>query len=270
MSKFILSCTTTATRVDGKDEILECFRNAKKWGYSYWGLQGPWLWTRKVARWLNTDLLNKLAGEAGLVGCTEVYGPQFPTESPEAAEEAAEDMSLIFEVAERMNCPYAVFSGATRREGGIEATIAGLKKMLPMVKDRPVKLGLEPHYHTQINFIEDYDAVFDAIDDPQVGITIDTGHFHAAGVDWKALIRKYPDRIYNIHLKDHIGAQSVAIGAGEVDLRGLIEELHAIDYNGALGLELEVEDPENLPRYCVEARTYMDKLVKEVTGEAAI
>ena len=43
------------------------------------------------------------------------------------------------------------------------------------------------------------------------------------------------------------------IGAGEVDLRGYIEALHAIGYQGALAVELEVADPENLPRYSAEA-----------------
>ena len=32
-------------------------------------------------------------------------------------------------------------------------------------------------------------------------------------------------------------------------------------------MELEVEDPENLPRYCDEAYTHLRNLVKDVTGE---
>jgi sugar phosphate isomerase/epimerase len=50
-------------------------------------------------------------------------------------------------------------------------------------------------------------------------------------------------------------------------LRGYIEELHAIGYEGALAVELEVTDPENLPRYCAEAFVYLRDLVKNVTGK---
>jgi len=64
----------------------------------------------------------------------------------------------------------------------------------------------------------------------------------------QALLR--PD--LQLQVKDHIGTRSVPIGAGEVDLRGYIEALHAIGYEGALAVELEVEDPENLPRYVAE------------------
>jgi len=59
----------------------------------------------------------------------------------------------------------------------------------------------------------------------------------------------------------------VPIGAGEVDLRGYIEALQAIGYAGALAVELEVEDPENLPRYVAEAYTYLRDLVLDITGE---
>ena len=90
---------------------------------------------------------------------------------------------------------------------------------------------------------------------------MDTGHFHAAGVDWKALIRRYAARIYNVHLKDHLGPQSVAIGKGEIDLPGLVAVLREIDYSGPLALELEVTDPENLPRYIAEAHEYMSRLL---------
>ena len=58
------------------------------------------------------------------------------------------------------------------------------------------------------------------------------------------------------------------LGAGEVDLRGYIEALHEIGYEGALAVELEVEDPENLPRYVAEGFSYLRELVMEVTGEA--
>jgi sugar phosphate isomerase/epimerase len=59
----------------------------------------------------------------------------------------------------------------------------------------------------------------------------------------------------------------VPIGAGEVDLRGYVQALHAIGYEGALAVELEVEDPENLPRYVTEAHSYLRDLVLDVTGE---
>ena len=65
-------------------------------------------------------------------------------------------------------------------------TIAGIKALEPHIENKPVRLALEPHYGCQIQFLEDYDAILGEIDSPWVGITLDSGHFHAAGVDWRA------------------------------------------------------------------------------------
>lgn len=268
MSKFLLSCTTCATRAPGKEEISECFIHAPKAGYRAWGIAGPLLWTRGLVRWANAGLLKQRANEVRLKACTEVYGPTFPTDSVDAARRAASDIALLFEFAEKMNCPFVVITGGRRRPNGIAATIAGIQELLPMIENSPARLALEPHYRSQIQGAEDYDAIFGQIASTLVGITIDAGHFHSAGVDWRPFVRKHADLIWNFHVKDHIGTLSVPLGQGEVDLRGYIQELHAIDYEGALAVELEVEDPENLPRYCADAFTYLDELVREVTGQA--
>jgi inosose dehydratase len=120
---------------------------------------------------------------------------------------------------------------------------------------------LESDVGSQIRDIADYDAILAGVDSAQVGITVDTGHLHSAGQDMLALIAKYPDRVWNVHLKDHIGTQSVAIGKGEIDLRGLVSALEAIDYDGFFAVELEVTDPENAVGYVEEACGYLKGLV---------
>jgi sugar phosphate isomerase/epimerase len=254
----------------GRDEISECFIHAPNSGYKAWGAAGPLFWTPGLLRWANIDLIKRCAAEVGLVRCTEIYGSAIPTDSIAIARAAANGKAWLFDVAEQMGSPLVVITGRPRQDGGLQTTIAGIKALLPLIEHKPVRLALEPHYGSQIQEIEDYDFIFDHIETHQVGITLDSGHFHSAGVDWKRLIHRFPDRIYNFHVKDQLGTQSVPLGCGEVDLRGYIEELHAIGYEGALAVELEVIDPENLPRYVAEAYVYLRDLVKEVTGQIAV
>jgi sugar phosphate isomerase/epimerase len=61
--------------------------------------------------------------------------------------------------------------------------LAGLEALMPRLEQMPIKVALEPHYRTQFQEAADYDYIFDRIDHPQVGITIDIGHFHSAQVD---------------------------------------------------------------------------------------
>ena len=210
MSKFLLSCTTCATRAPGKEEILECFEHAPKAGYKAWGIAGPLCWTPGLIRWANYDLLNRSAAEVGLLACTEVYGPAFPTDSVEVAQWAANRAVLLFDAAEALGSPLVVISGGKRQPGGIEATIAGVKALLDLIEGRPVKLALEPHYRSQIQFAEDYDAIFGEITSPQVGITMDTGHFHSAEVELEGL---YP-QVRGSHLQHtRQGSRWDAVGA---------------------------------------------------------
>jgi sugar phosphate isomerase/epimerase len=51
------------------------------------------------------------------------------------------------------------------------------------------------------------------------------------------------------------------IGRGEIDLKGLVSVLREIGYAGPIALELEVTDPEILPRYVAEAHAYMTGLL---------
>ena len=261
MSKIILSCTTCALRNPPLDEILETFKHAPRGGYTHWGLAGPITWTPGLIRWLDTEELQHHAAEAGLKGLTEVYASAISTDSVEAAENSVEDLLLNVEAAVRLKCPLVVFSGGKRQADGLKHTLVGLDKLAIAINDRPIKVALEPHTGSQFQNEVDYDEIFAHITTKQIGITIDTGHFYEAGVDWKALIRKYPDRIYNIHVKDHVGSQSVPIGEGEIDMPGLLHELRAIDYCGPLAVELEVEDPENLPQYVAEAYQYLSSLI---------
>ncbi len=259
----ILSCTTCALRNPPLDEILETFRHAPVAGYSYWGLAGPITWTPGLIRWLDTEGLQRRAAEVGLKGLTEVYASAISTDSVEAAERSVEDLLLNVEAAVKLKCPLVVFSGGKRETGGLENTLAGLRKLVRLIADMPVKVALEPHVGSQFQNETDYEKILGDITTEQLGITIDTGHFHEAGVDWKALIRKYPDRIYNVHVKDHVGSQSVPIGKGEIDMAGLIRELRAINYRGPLAVELEVKDPENLPLYVSDAYQYLSDLIRD-------
>lgn len=259
----ILSCTTCALRQPDKDEIAETLHHAPRIGFTHWGIAGPLTWTRQAIKQMDIPNLLKQANAVGLTHITELYAFGIPTDSVEEAENAINDLMLNVEAAIELNCPLVVFSGGRRTENGLEPTIAGLKMLSQLIKGKPIRIGLEPHLNSQFQDAKDFETIFTEIDSPQIGITVDTGHFHAAGVDWKAVIRQYPNKIYNVHLKDTIGPQSVPIGKGEVDLPGLIDELRAINYQAALALELEVVDHQNLPRYVEQAYHYLTDLLSK-------
>lgn len=259
----ILSCTTCSLRGRGRDEIEETFHWAPAAGFTAWGLGGPFTWEPGLIQWMDTAKVKREAEAAGLVRLTEVWTPPIPTTSPEAALEGARHVALSAQAALALGCDLLVQTGGPRAEGGLERTLQGLKRLDETLGDLPIRVALEPHVGSQILYVDDYDRLMRELPFPRFGITVDTGHFHTAGVDWKALILRYPDRVFNVHVKDHIGPQSVAIGKGEIDLSGLIEALRQIGYDAALAIEMEVADPENLHLYVREAYEHMSELLSD-------
>ena len=99
------------------------------------------------------------------------------------------------------------------------------------------------------------------IDSPYLGLTIDTGHFTSSHIPLQEVIDQLGPWIKHVHIKDHIGTQSVGLGRGETDNVGFVSELRRIGYEGYLSMELEVEDKENIDLYLKEGFEYMKKLV---------
>ena len=89
------------------------------------------------------------------------------------------------------------------------------------------------------------------------------GHFTAAGVDMPAFVAEFGPRVFHVHVKDHVGLQSVPLGAGRTDNRAVLAALRRVGYRGHLSAELEVRDRANAVRYLREALPYMTRLLAE-------
>jgi sugar phosphate isomerase/epimerase len=260
MGTITLSCTTCCLRNRGRDEIQETLAYAPCAGYTYMGLAGPLTWEPGLIQWLDRDRFAAALRAAGL-GLSEIWSPPIPTDSEASARRGAENLGFLAQACVDLGCPRLVQTGGPRVAGGLKQTILGLRLLAECIAGTEVRICLESHLGSQIRDLSDYDEILAGVGSPQVGITVDTGHLHAAGADMFALIRRYPDRVWNVHLKDHVGAQSVPIGTGEIDLRGLVRALREIDYEGFFAVELEVTDPENAVEYIKHAFDYLTGLL---------
>lgn len=81
--------------------------------------------------------------------------------------------------------------------------------------------------------------------DSRIGLCVDVGHTARTGENPIAHIKRYASRVYDIHLKDSIavvGARRdipVEIGAGRIDIAGILKALLAIKYDGVVAFEYE-------------------------------
>jgi len=136
-------------------------------------------------------------------------------------------------------------------------------------------LALSYHHHLMMvaETLDEIRAVMSATG-PAVGLLLDTGHAHAGGFDYAALIREYAPRINHIHLKDvrapildRVRSEGLSFnegvrrgmftvpGDGDLDFGPVARFLATDTYQGWLVVEAE-QDPEKAPPAETVARAH--------------
>ena len=131
--------------------------------------------------------------------------------------------------------------------------------LLDVARDCGVRYAFEVH-PGQIAFdLYSAEVALDALNGrEEFGFTFDPSHLHWQGVDPVEFLRRFPDRIYHVHVKDAAltlngrsgvltgywpsgdprrGFQFRSPGRGGIDWEGIVRELHAIGYEGPLSVD---------------------------------
>ncbi|MBM4049646.1 MAG: sugar phosphate isomerase/epimerase [Planctomycetes bacterium] len=223
-------------------------------------------WIHVDLRKMNADELGRRIEDAGLE-LAAIYPGGVNCASPDKVRESVDYIKLAVDVAEELGVRRIVFTGNRRDSAPLSVAISGYKELAKYLEARGVMICLENHYQNQIEFPEDYKQILDAVDSDNFGVTIDTGHFTASKVDLLKLADTFGERIKHVHVKDHIGPESVPLGKGETNNAGLIRRLAQMEYPGFLSVEVEAKDHENNPRYAREALPYLEELVDKAMDE---
>ena len=252
-------CASICYRGYAEDEVAATLEYAPQIGYQLMEIHGPLIWSVDTAHTFDISSMKAKIDASGMK-CAGLYPPGWGGQDNADVDARAEAIARCVEIAEGLGATHLTTSGAQRRTdpGALDRVIACVREVLQRIPpESQIKLTLEPHHGNVLEQASDFQTILDAIPDERIGVCIDTGHFHSSGVDTLAAIRQFASRLYAVHLKDHLGTVSVGIGRGDLNLKQIIEALQAVDYQGDLTLELEVEDPENLPRYTEEAYFYL-------------
>lgn len=256
-------CASICYRGYAEDEVAATLDLAPAVGYEYMEIHGPMAWSVEAVAALNVAKLRDRLLDSGMQ-CAGIYAPNWGGDDAADVEARAQAIARCAQVVAELGGRHISTTGASPRgePGALQRVVDCARRVLELVpEDSPVRLTLEPHYGNVLQEPEDFCLVLEALPDPRLGLCVDTGHFHSAEVDTIAVIHEFAPRVYAAHFKDHIGTTSVGIGRGEIDLAGILGALRDVDYAGDLTIELEVDDPHNLPRYAQEAYVYTSGLL---------
>lgn len=133
---------------------------------------------------------------------------------------------------------------------GWRRLVAVLGDAQAVVEGHGLTASFHPHAGTHIEQPHEVDRLLGLSD---VALTLDTGHAAIGGDDPINLLRRWAERVNHVHLKDirmsmvrkargtgeifGIAAAAAPLGAGDLDLRGLLAALDDIGYSGWVVVE---------------------------------
>ena len=131
--------------------------------------------------------------------------------------------------------------------------------ILDACRDAGVRFACEAHPGQLAFDLHSAEAVLDAVHGrEEFGWTFDPSHLHWQGVDPVAFVRRFPDRIFHVHVKDAAltldgragvlagyfpsgdtrrGWQFRSPGRGGIDWEGIVRALNDVGYDGPLSVD---------------------------------
>jgi inosose dehydratase len=163
-----------------------------------------------------------------------------------------------------------VVGGGARRAAGTQPEdYDRLAAALDRVTTIAERNGLTASYHPHLStIVESPDELERLMSRTRIGFCPDTAHLAAGGGDPAALIRRFPDRIRHVHLKDLRldPLEFLPLGAGVLDFPDILRALREAGYDSWLMIELDAYAGD--PREAAEiSKAYLDKLL-ETEGPA--
>jgi inosose dehydratase len=208
------------------------------------------------------DALRSLLAETGLRLVSVYSGANFVY-----ADILADEMWRLrraAELAASFGAEQLVVGGGARRAAGTtDQDYDRLGEALDRVADIAEEHGLAASYHPHLTtIVESPDEVDKIMGRSRIGFCPDTAHLAAGGGDPGELIRRYPDRIRHVHLKDlrRDPLTFHPLGQGELDFADILAAIDEVGYDRWLLVELDSYDGD--PRDAAEiSKTFLDKLL---------
>jgi sugar phosphate isomerase/epimerase len=130
-----------------------------------------------------------------------------------------------------------------------------IEPILDHASELEVRIALENTYEPDTSLFE---QIFERIENPALGMCLDTGHATCFGkIDPAQWSKRFCERICHVHCSDNDGKDDLhlSLGSGVVDFRRLLQPLLGIGSLATVTFEVSPEDAN-------DSRKYLDDVLK--------
>ncbi|MGL4549945.1 MAG: sugar phosphate isomerase/epimerase family protein [Gemmataceae bacterium] len=162
-------------------------------------------------------------------------------------------------VAQRLDADaVSLWSGTPATHADEDTLFDRLRDELRMLLDATgVRLAFEPEPGMFIDTMAKFERLFETVNHPRFGLTLDVGHLHCLGeTPIAAHVDRWKHVLWNVHIEDmRAGVHDhLMFGDGEMAFPPVLEALRRAGYNGGVHVELSrhSHDAVNVARRSLE------------------
>jgi inosose dehydratase len=252
-----IGCGTVSFR---KQTLREAMERIHRAGYEYVEPQATGPWCPHVDAWKSDPAeFRRMVAEFGFKGATALWAPQGALiPNPKSVEGVSQALRWAHEAGiPVVNCGDGHKPKTMSEADALKVLGERLAAILEVAEKCQVYLAIEPHGTFSVT-AEGLKKIMGLSRSKWLGINYDTANVHHAGNDEVATLRAIVDRVVHVHVKDTVAKKCVALGQGEVNLRGCLQVLKQHGYTGVLSLETEGEfGADEVQRLIEASRAYL-------------
>jgi L-ribulose-5-phosphate 3-epimerase len=144
--------------------------------------------------------------------------------------------------------------------------IEGCQEVLNYAEKKNVRLGFEPEPGMLVESMDDYNKLFQQMNSPLFGLTLDIGHLQCVEEPpISDFIHQWKDSIFNIHIEDMKKGihDHLRFGEGDINFPEVLKAFRDIQYQGGLHVELS-RHSHMAPVVLEESMIFLKKTLKEI------
>lgn len=186
----------------------------------------------------------------GIKVSTLAAGNDFLVTDETAMQHQVDRLKSVIEIARVFETDTLRVDGGWAKDGvpqekWFDLMVDGFTRSKDLIEKEGIYLALDNH-GIVTNDADLQLRIFEAVGSPNLGANVDTMNYRWAGHDLETIGRYYriiAPHALHVHLKDGRGARSeyvgLALGEGEIDLKGAVDALVEAGYNGVWTVEYE-------------------------------
>jgi sugar phosphate isomerase/epimerase len=188
------------------------------------------------------EVLDKHGARASALG---LWGWNHIAPDEATREESHRQFHRAIEFAQKLGASILITGGGDIPGASQIEKVEQFAKVFPPFVARATGAGLKialycVHGNSFFQTITDYERVWERV--PEVGIKFDPANIQHHGDDYLAILRRYGNRVFHVHIKEHLYmgsdlASQPPAGMGDIQWGKVMAFLYEHKYNGYLSIE---------------------------------